>query len=62
MRLANECVITYYSCSEFIQNFYLFLSKGSTMKVLIVEDELELSKSIVTYLKAESYLCESLRF
>jgi DNA-binding response OmpR family regulator len=29
------------------------------MKVLIVEDELELSKSIVTYLKAESYLCET---
>jgi DNA-binding response OmpR family regulator len=28
------------------------------MKILIVEDERELSKSIVTYLKAESYLCE----
>ena len=28
------------------------------MKVLIVEDEKELSKSIVTYLKAESYSCE----
>ena len=28
------------------------------MKVLIVEDEKELSKSMVTYLKAESYSCE----
>jgi DNA-binding response OmpR family regulator len=28
------------------------------MKILIVEDERELSKSIVAYLKAESYLCE----
>lgn len=28
------------------------------MKILIVEDEKELSKSIVTYLKGESYLCE----
>lgn len=29
------------------------------MKILIVEDEKELSKSIVTYLKQESYLCET---
>ncbi len=28
------------------------------MKILIVEDERELSKSMVTYLKAESYTCE----
>ena len=28
------------------------------MKILIVEDEKELSKSIVTYLKSESYSCE----
>ncbi len=28
------------------------------MKILIIEDEKELSKSIVAYLKAESYLCE----
>lgn len=28
------------------------------MKVLIIEDEKELSKSIVAYLKQESYLCE----
>lgn len=28
------------------------------MKILLVEDEKELSKSIVTYLKEESYLCE----
>ena len=28
------------------------------MKILIVEDEKELSKSIITYLKAESYSCE----
>ncbi|MDP3393318.1 response regulator transcription factor [Sediminibacterium sp.] len=28
------------------------------MKLLIVEDEKELSKSIVTYLKGENYLCE----
>lgn len=28
------------------------------MKVLIIEDEKELSKSIVTYLKQENYLCE----
>jgi DNA-binding response OmpR family regulator len=29
------------------------------MKILIVEDEQELSKSIVTYLKGENYLCET---
>jgi DNA-binding response OmpR family regulator len=28
------------------------------MKILIVEDEIELSQSIATYLKAESYSCE----
>lgn len=28
------------------------------MKILIIEDERELSKSIVTYLKQENYLCE----
>ena len=28
------------------------------MKILVIEDEAELSKSIVTYLKAESYTCE----
>ncbi len=28
------------------------------MKILIVEDEVELSKSIITYLKAEGYSCE----
>ncbi len=28
------------------------------MKILIVEDEIELSESIVTYLKIEGYLCE----
>ena len=29
------------------------------MKILIVEDEIELSESIVTYLKSEGHLCES---
>jgi DNA-binding response OmpR family regulator len=29
------------------------------MKILIVEDELELSESIVTYLKSEGHLCEN---
>ena len=28
------------------------------MKVLVVEDEVELSKSIATYLNQENYLCE----
>lgn len=28
------------------------------MKILIVEDERELAKSIVEYLSEESYLCE----
>ncbi|OPB94491.1 response regulator transcription factor [Elizabethkingia ursingii] len=28
------------------------------MKILVIEDEIALSKSIVTYLKQESYLCE----
>ena len=28
------------------------------MKLLIIEDEHELSKSIVTYLSSEKYLCE----
>jgi DNA-binding response OmpR family regulator len=38
---------------------YLLLAKVPTMKILIIEDEKELSKSIVTYLKGESYLCET---
>src|SRR3981081_2054596 len=29
------------------------------MKILIVEDEQELLKTMITYLKAENYLCES---
>ena len=29
------------------------------MKILIVEDEKELSDSILTYLKKEKYLCET---
>lgn len=29
------------------------------MKILIVEDEVELSESIVSYLKSEGYICES---
>ena len=29
------------------------------MKILIIEDEVELVKSIVTYLKEENYICES---
>ncbi len=28
------------------------------MKLLLIEDEVELSKSIITYLKAENYVCE----
>ena len=28
------------------------------MKVLIIEDEKELSQSIATYLKSEDYICE----
>ncbi|MBS1598891.1 MAG: response regulator transcription factor [Bacteroidetes bacterium] len=31
------------------------------MKILVVEDEKELSESIITYLKAENYLCEVAR-
>jgi DNA-binding response OmpR family regulator len=38
---------------------YLLLAKVPAMKILIIEDEKELSKSIVTYLKGESYLCET---
>ncbi|GAC1430308.1 MAG: response regulator transcription factor [Chitinophagaceae bacterium] len=29
------------------------------MKILVIEDEKELSKSMIAYLKAENYLCES---
>ena len=29
------------------------------MKILIIEDEKELRKSIITYLSGEGYLCES---
>ena len=29
------------------------------MKILIVEDEVELSESMVSYLKTEGYLCEA---
>ncbi len=45
-----------YRPSENLQNqvFDLYV-----MKVLIVEDELELSKSIVSYLSTENYLCET---
>ena len=32
--------------------------KIKRMKILVIEDEAELSKSIVAYLKAESYTCE----
>ena len=28
------------------------------MKILVIEDELELCKSIVAYLKGEQYICE----
>ena len=29
------------------------------MKILIIEDEKELSESIATYLKSENYICET---
>jgi DNA-binding response OmpR family regulator len=35
-----------------------FTPKPASMKLLIIEDELELCNSIVTYLKSESYACE----
>lgn len=35
-----------------------FVSSSQQMKILIIEDEKELSNSIVTYLGAEGYLCE----
>jgi DNA-binding response OmpR family regulator len=45
--------------SELIQDAYLVLPFNTQkMKILLVEDEQELSRSIVTYLRAESYLCE----
>lgn len=45
--------------SGFTQFFFFYLSNGAAMKILIIEDEWELSKSIADYLKAESYLCET---
>ena len=38
--------------------FKLVFKNRSTVKILIIEDEKELSQSIATYLKAENYLCE----
>ena len=35
-----------------------FVCKKGLMKILIIEDEPELSKSIATYLSSENYLCE----
>ena len=35
-----------------------FICKKGLMKILIIEDEPELSKSIATYLSSENYLCE----
>src|SRR5579859_8248370 len=37
--------------TEFYRNFIC-------MKILIVEDELDLAQSMATYLKGENYLCE----
>jgi DNA-binding response OmpR family regulator len=36
-----------------------FTDTDLAMKILIIEDEKELSRSIASYLKAENYLCES---
>ena len=46
------------SHSVFLQIRTLILYKALTIKILIVEDEKELSKSMIAYLKAESYSCE----
>lgn len=46
------------SHSESAQNWYIYLQKGY-MKILVIEDEPALRKSIVTYLEAENYLCET---
>jgi DNA-binding response OmpR family regulator len=43
---------------SFNSEYLPYLIKTIKMKILIVEDEKELSKSIITYLKAEGYSCE----
>lgn len=38
---------------------YLSFTDSANMKILIIEDEKELRKSVITYLTEEGYLCES---
>lgn len=47
-------------CSTVFLQFQLFiLYQIADVKILIIEDEVELVKSIVSYLKEENYICES---
>lgn len=40
-------------------SFHIFQKKNTPLKILIVEDEAELSDGIATYLKGENYMCET---
>ena len=41
-----------------ILTLFVTLGKSLHVKILVVEDEVELSKSICLYLKEEGYVCE----
>src|SRR4051812_12338301 len=45
--------------SVFPQYFFVFLSEIRFVKILIIEDEVELVKSLTLYLRDENYLCEA---
>ena len=43
---------------SYFLTLFLILGKSLLVKILVVEDEVELSKSICVYLKDEGYVCE----
>lgn len=45
--------------SKYLQIHFVIFRKLSRLKILIVEDEKDLSEGICTYLKSEDYICET---
>lgn len=44
--------------SKYLQIHFVIFAKNQVLKILIVEDEKDLSEGIATYLKSEDYICE----
>ena len=55
MEFRSHVIILY---SKFLQISIVFFPEPTHMKILIIEDEKELSNSIATYLEKENYICE----